>query len=101
MAVLGVMTYITSFLGNLMNPVIGLRHLEGVQIESNMIEVVTKVLVTDDVRDHLSYVVCDKAWNKYTLHWSMEELQVINNNEYNSNHNRIWCVGHDINLAAR
>jgi hypothetical protein len=101
MAVLGVMAHFTSSSDIQMNPVIGLCLLEGAHTGANMAEVVTDVLATYDVEDHLGYVVCDNASNNDTLLRSLEELQGINNRDYDSKQHRIRCVGHVINLAVK
>ena len=101
MAVLGVIAHFTSRGGIRMNPIIGLRSLEGSHTGANMAEVIMEILREYGVEEKLGYLMGDNATNNATLVRALAEEQVDGTYHYDAGEHRLRCVGHVINLAVK
>jgi len=101
MAVLGIIAHFTSHAGTRMNPVIGLRLLEGSHTGSNMAGVVSELLQEYGVLERLGYFIGDNASNNDTLVRALADEQVFGERNYNAQEHRLRCVGHVINLVVK
>jgi hypothetical protein len=101
MAVIGLIAHFTSRAGIKMNPVIGLRTLEGSHTGANMAEIVMDVLREYGIEEKLGYFVGDNARNNDTPVRHLAEAQVEANPLYNASEYRLRCVGYVINLSVK
>jgi len=74
-AVLGVIAHFTSKAGIRMNPIIGLRPLEGSHTGSNMAEEIMEILREYGVAEKLGYIMGDNATNNASLVRALAEEQ--------------------------
>ena len=84
-----------------MNPVIGLRLLEGSHTGSNMAGVVSELLQEYGVLERLRYFIGDNASNNDTRVRALADKQVFGERNYNAQEHRLRCVGHIINLVVK
>jgi len=101
MAVYGIIAHFTSHTGRQMNPVIGLRLLEGSHTGANMARVVNELLQEYGIDDRLGYFMGDNASNNDTLVRALADKQVSGEHHYNPQERRLRFVGHVINLAVK
>jgi len=101
MAVLGVIEHFTSHAGKRMNPVIGLRLLEGSHTGANMAGVVSELLQEYGIQDRFGYFMGDNASNNDTLIRALADEQVSGEHHYNPQEHCLCCVGHVINLVLK
>jgi hypothetical protein len=84
-----------------MNPVIGLRLLEGSHPGAIMAEVVTGVLREYRVEEKLEYFAGDNARNNDTLIMALAEHQGFGDNYYDAGEHRLRCTGHVVDLLFK
>jgi hypothetical protein len=101
MAVLGIIAHFTSHTGRRMNPVIGLRLLEGSHTGANMAGVVSELLQEYGIQDRLRYFMGDNASNNDTLVRALADEQVSGEHHYNPQEHHLHCVGHVMNLVVK
>jgi len=100
MAILGIIAHFPDPSGRRMNPVIGLRLLEGSHTGANMAEVILEVLQHYGVAEHIGYCVADNASNNDTLVKALGEDLVFSTQLYDASQRRLRCVGHVVNLVV-
>jgi hypothetical protein len=101
MAVLGVIAHFTSKAGIRMNPIIGLRSLEGSHTGANMGDVIMEILQEYRVEEKIGYIMGDNATHNVTLVRALAEEQVHRTYHCDAEEHRLRCVGHVINLAVK
>jgi hypothetical protein len=101
MAILGIIAHFTAQSGRRVNPVIGLRLLEGSHTGANMAEVILEVLQHYGVAEHIGYCVADNASNNDTLVKALGEDLIFSTHLYDASQRRLRCVGHVVNLVVR
>ena len=84
-----------------MNPVIGLRLLQGSHTGANMAKVMLEVLRQYGVAEHIGYCVADNASNNDTLVNALGEDLIFSTYLYDASQRRLRCVGHVVNLVVR
>jgi hypothetical protein len=101
MAVLGIIAHFTSQAGMRLNPVIGIRLIEGPHTGANMAGVVHELLREYGVEERLGYFMGDNASNNDTLVRALADEQVFGEHHYDAQEHRLRCVGHVINLVVK
>jgi hypothetical protein len=101
MAVLGVIAHFTSKAGIRMNPIIGLRSLEGSHTGSNLAEMIMEILLEYGVEEKLGYIMGDNATNNASLVRALVEEQGHRTYHYDAGEHWLRCIGHVINLAVK
>jgi len=101
MAVFGIIAHFTSHTGRQMNPVFGLRLLEGSHTCANMAGDVSEFLQEYGSQVSLGYFMGDNASNNVTLVRALANEQVSGEHHYYVHEHHLRCVDHVINLVVK